>query len=163
MRSDPHRATTEIEYAHHLVHAGLLAYISDVQAAVTSVVYGIRVGAIPLHVAIRALLSTGGSVVITEGLTSFIDGAVLPWTNYTRIDNPLTKKPATIISRAPTSPVGGTALAPMNVPISLVAPEYLGVRPGVEFNLPAGGLYLLTLTLPSGATQIDFEGYEELK
>lgn len=162
MRQDSHRGQADIEYGHHLVHAALLAFISDIQSAVTSVVYGIRVGALPLHVAIRALLSTGGSVIITEGLTSFTDGTVLPWTSYNRIDNPLTKKPKTIVSRTPTAVVGGTALAPFYVPISPSAPDYLGVRGGVEFNLPANGLYLLTLTLPSGATQIDLDGYEEL-
>jgi hypothetical protein len=162
MRQDSHRGLANIEYGHHLVHSALLAFISDVQSAVTSVVYGIRVGALPLHVAIRALLSTGGSIVITEGVTSYTDGTILPWTNYNRIDNPLTKKPATIISRTPTAVSGGTALAPFYVPASAAAPYYIGVRGGVEFNLAANGLYLLTLTLPSGATQIDMDGYEEL-
>jgi hypothetical protein len=161
MRTDPHKASADIEYGHHLVHMGLLGFASDVSTGVTSVVYGIFTGALPLHLAMRVLLSTGGSLVVTEGLTGTMGGSALPWAGYNRVDNPATKKLKAALYKTPTGLSAGAALPAINVPANVERVIPAAIRSGVEFKLAPNTNYTLTFTLPSGNANVDFEAYEE--
>jgi hypothetical protein len=161
MRTDPHKGNVDIEYGHHLVHMALLDFASDASTGVTSVVYGIFTGALPLHLAMRVLLSTGGTLVVTEGLTGTMGGSPINWGAYNRVDNPGTRKLKSALYKTPTGLSAGAALPTINIPANVERVIPAAIRSGVEFNLNPNTNYTLTFTLPSGNANVDFEAYEE--
>lgn len=158
MRQDPHFADAVIEYGHHLVHQGKLAFLSDAQSGVASVTYLITTGAKPLHLAGRVTMSVAGTAQLTEGLSAGADGVAIVPSFYNRVEN---RKMLSTFSRTPTGTAGGTALLAQNVPATpTVMP--LGVRQGVEFKLLPNTKYLLTLTPGASANvTVDLDLYEE--
>lgn len=158
MRTDSHGGNADIEYGHHLVHAAKVAFASDANTTVTSVVYLITVGAVPLHLSMRAIFTTIGTLKLTEGVTA-TDGSAIGWTAFNRIENPSKRIPVSTISKTPTGVAGGVALPVHNVVAN--APTVPGIRVGIEYNLLPSTKYLVTLTLASGNANIEFEGYEE--
>ena len=109
----------------------------------------------------RVLLSTGGTLIITEGLTGTMGGSTINWAQYNRVDNPGTKKVKAALYKTPTGLSAGVALPTINVPVNVERVLPAAIRQGVEFNLAPNTNYTLTFTLPSGNANVDFEVYEE--
>lgn len=160
MRQDPLGADAQIEYGHHLVHQSKLNYAADTSTTVTSVVYLITTGAKRLHLQMRALFSTAGSVVVTEAPTATPSGTDIAFAPLNRSDNPAARKLLSVICKTPTGVSAGTALPAHYVQANnaLMIPS---VRSGTEYVLNPNTKYLVTLTLASGNASIGFEGYEE--
>ena len=157
-KADKYNFEGQVENAHFLSHMGKLRWLSDSNTGVTSVVYLIETGAKELHVAMRFALSTGGSVVITEGVTA-TRNTILPSTSYNRVE-PRDAEFKAIISKAPTGVSGGTALPAFYVPVDNKGQSQTSVRLGAEDILAPNTKYLMTVTLASGNTLLDIDMYE---